>query len=198
MRTSPTDLITPVRPMTKVAIQQEALAILARLYPEALETPCAVPILRFLEEDMEFEYGLRLVVLESMWPREGGARPQEHPDGAGISFSQDRFDLLCRDNVSARFLGAHEFGHAMLHLDQLQVERQDGVPRFAGLKLRSQVKPYMDPEWQADTFASHLLLPEPMLRLVVNDLGWSESRIAGVFKVPRVTIEIRLSPPRAA
>ena len=198
MRRDPSELITPVRPMGKIAIQREALAVLAKLFPEGLETPCAVPILRFLEEDLEFEYNMRFVVRSSTWPTEGGARPKEHPDGAGIALDQDRFNLLRRDNRRARFTAAHEFGHVLLHLDQLRVAWQGDLPYFAGLIPRGKLcKPYMDPEWQADTFANQLLLPEPMLKRVIS-LGWSEFRIADVFKISRSALDIRLNFPRAA
>ena len=198
MRTLPTNLITPVKAMSKAAIRSRALEVLQRLSPESLERPRSVPILRIIEEDLELEFGYRFGIRQSHWAIEGGARPREHPDGAGISLSQDRFDLLVRDNVSARFMAAHELGHIFLHIDQLLVEWRDEIPVFVGQVMSANVKPYRNPEWQANAFASQLLVPEPCLQMALNKFGPDERRLADLFKVPADTIDFRISSRRAA
>lgn len=58
------------------------------------------------------------------------------------------YENACNNVGRDRFTIAHEVGHYFLHRDGFSFARTDG-----------NVPAYRDPEWQANTFASFLLIP---------------------------------------
>jgi Zn-dependent peptidase ImmA (M78 family) len=56
---------------------------------------------------------------------------------------------------------------------------------------RGQVAPYRNPEWQADTFAANILMPEAVVRrLILKGVGPAE--IASTFEVSYSAAQIRV------
>lgn len=102
-----------------------------------------------------------------------------------VVLSGETYDSLQRDHVRARSTVAHELGHAYLHTDQ--------IIGLAGMSLTSQVALHRersshqaceDTEWQANAFASALLVPaEGVQRLFLRLNRHSESEIAEQFGV---------------
>ncbi len=89
-----------------------------------------------------------------------------------ILLSEDWYQQLCDGHPRARYSVAHEFGHTVLHTNQLI--------RLAELNVASQVAmhrggsdhpPYMDTEWQANAFASALLMPACGIRDLEEQFG---------------------------
>jgi Zn-dependent peptidase ImmA (M78 family) len=72
------------------------------------------------------------------------------PDRLLIELRASTYDGLCREQGRPRFTVAHELGHLFLHQKESQ--------RFARASS-SQIQPYENSEWQANTFAAELLMP---------------------------------------
>lgn len=90
------------------------------------------------------------------------------------------YDGACHGNGRDRFTLAHELGHSLLH--------RDAVNSFA--RNEDKIPPYEDPEWQANTFASMLLIPRNEISgLTVDD-------VAQRYEVSRQAAEIALRQTR--
>ena len=91
-----------------------------------------------------------------------------------IVLSSDTYDNLQKGMHRARFTMSHELGHAVMHTDSMlaaslvsasrqktcgAVQNSAAIPRFR----RGQFPAYLDPEWQANKFASFFLMPECLL-----------------------------------
>ena len=91
------------------------------------------------------------------------------PDKKVIYIREDIYERACEGQARDRFTMCHELGHLMMH-------RGVALSRIDPLKPP---KIYRNSEWQADTFASHLLLPNDLLGSyqsimdVMNDFGVS-------------------------
>lgn len=83
----------------------------------------------------------------------GGDHGRTWPDKLLIHIREDVYDGMCRGVGRDRFTVAHEFGHLFMH---------EGVS-FARAWDHT-VKRYCNSEWQANTFASALLIDEEHLR----------------------------------
>jgi hypothetical protein len=86
-----------------------------------------------------------------------------------LVLSADTYDLLRSDHIRARYTVLHEFGHIIQHTAQ--------IIRLAGLSLTSQIAlhrlktehaAYLDTEWQANAFASAMLMPATGVRELTN------------------------------
>lgn len=75
------------------------------------------------------------------------------PDQLIMLIRRDVYDGACRGQGRDRFTLAHELGHLILHGGGRYLERAD--PRAPPPTH----KKWEDSEWQADTFASELLMP---------------------------------------
>ena len=77
-----------------------------------------------------------------------------YPDHGKIVLCESVYDRAARGDPRARFTMAHELGHLALHRNI----------SFARANPKSPPKIYQNSEWQADVFASHLLMPAPLLK----------------------------------
>ena len=68
---------------------------------------------------------------------------------------EDVYEMACNNDGRHRFTIAHEIGHYFLH--------RDGV-KLARLNSNIALQAYRKPEWQANTFASELLMPHKLIR----------------------------------
>ena len=82
----------------------------------------------------------------------GGDHGQTFPEKRLIKLRSDVYDGMCSGSGRDRFTAAHELGHLFLH-------SQAGFARAAD----NTTPAYMNSEWQADTFASHLLMDQQAL-----------------------------------
>jgi len=77
------------------------------------------------------------------------------PADRAIYLREDVYERAVEGQGRDRFTAAHELGHYLHHLD---------VPiKFH--RSTTRLKPYVDSEWQADTFAGALLMPPDRMRL---------------------------------
>lgn len=101
------------------------------------------------------------------------------PDGHRISFRADVYDKLCADEYRARFTGAHEFGHWLLHTgDNLRLERAPSVGKVAAYRMS---------EPQANQFAASILMPKILMKR-----GYTPPLVSRMFGVSLDAARIRL------
>jgi hypothetical protein len=104
-----------------------------------------------------------------------------------ISLSRRTYRALERNDGRARFSLAHELGHAVLHCEMLM--REGAVAhQMAALRRGEPLRheKFEDTEWQANTFASALLMPAMGLASVertVAPFPLSVQAVADVFVV---------------
>jgi hypothetical protein len=107
---------------------------------------------------------------------------------------------LANDVFSENFFRstlAHETGHCIMHVPQLQKKNRPQIFRQAKnedsiqLYRKDNIPVYCNPEWQAWRFAGALLMPEVPLRMMLNDnAGLVE--IAKNFEVNTSFLKARL------
>jgi len=101
-----------------------------------------------------FEHVMQIFFPDFQWE----IKPASEMEEEGITLSadktiylrQDVYENACRGDGRARFTIMHEIGHFFLH-------RPDRVA-LCRLSPGERLKPYENPEWQADTFASEFLM----------------------------------------
>jgi Zn-dependent peptidase ImmA (M78 family) len=76
--------------------------------------------------------------------------------------SEKTYEGACAGKGRDRFTVVHEAFHGIRHRKQIR----EKLVHSGGLVLyrRKTIPPYRDPEWQANTFASAVLMPHPMVR----------------------------------
>lgn len=97
------------------------------------------------------------------------------------------------EEARARFSFFHELGHAVLHGSQLQ---QISKMAEAELQARLEAPPILpvcrDPEWQANAFASALMMPAAGLELLARAGRLSVEVVRREFQVSRSAAGVRL------
>ena len=110
-----------------------------------------LPIGRILEVLPIVVPGFHLEVCE--YEELGEDHGQTDPGKKLIRLRVDVYDGMCSGSGRDRFTAAHEIGHLLLH---------NQVPVFSRADA-SNTPTYMNSEWQADAFASALLMDERTL-----------------------------------
>jgi hypothetical protein len=77
---------------------------------------------------------------------------RENPDGPYIKVRPEVYDAACAGDGRARLTLLHECGHVLLH-------RQVAVHPRKEVDVATELRPYENSEWQANTFAAELLMP---------------------------------------
>ena len=154
-------------PTSKREIADYARRIRRRMQ---LEQKPFFPIVEFLEMTLQSAYEdmtLDIVPVDEMPFKEGETLPGQNT----IRIREDVYYAACNGDGRARFTIAHEIGHFMLHTPDAIV--------LCRMEVGQKLKPYEDPEWQANTFASELLMPPYLIvgmtkRDVMREFGVSE------------------------
>lgn len=109
--------------------------------------------------------------------------------------SQSTYAWLEKGHPRAAFFVAHELGHTVLHTEQLvRLAQMPSNQQQAFHRGLSDHKPYEDTEWQANAFASALLMPAHGLASLEDRYGaLSAVMIAETFKVSYETAGYRLT-----
>lgn len=117
----------------------------------------------------DYEYDVRDE--DEMGDRHGQVEPHRRM----LTLRTDVYERILDNKGRDRFTGCHEVGHAVLHGGSLN-------------RLAPGVRPaiYCDPEWQANTFASAILMPEHMTRTM-----GSVNEVMNEFGVTRDAAEVR-------
>lgn len=157
-----------VKGRSREEIEAVASDFLRTHFPKCLRTPQPVPVLKMLDRLLPEHLGFSFEVEQLPEGLEG----YTHFAGRIVTLSANTYARLEENDGRSRFTAAHELGHVLLHTDELSWTTSEHVshsPQQAViLARRSQIKPYRDPEWQADTFAASLLMPEAMVRRVAS------------------------------
>ena len=153
-------------------LESLALRIIGKHQPTALEKPQAINILDFMFSACD-KFGYKFEVMPL--PRIGLQKAVGCVDNKNKKVLLD-FDVACNASVSYSyfFVTAHELGHLVLHRKYFEngqtpydySDMENGFPQNSRL------------EWQANRFASELLLPRKMVEVVVN----SESLRLGITR----------------
>lgn len=165
------EAIQRVAPRSAASIEADAEACVQAVFPEMeqerrvnlaallwddeavsrLSDALGVPVVfDFIKDDVEFD-----------------AVTEPFVSGLRIALRADVWSLAEAGDGRSRFTLAHEVAHAWLHKNDIL---QGGVVyRDAGLlasqRLLPGMKIYESPEWQANTFASALLMPKGLVKM---------------------------------
>ncbi len=105
------------------------------------------------------------------------AEAKTFPNGT-IQVRESVYDRACKDDPRSRFTLSHELFHALAHCNQMALSRKSTIA----------TKAYRDSEWQANTFAANLLLPD---ELITKYDGMPSQDVSLYLGVSRQCIDIR-------
>lgn len=109
----------------------------------------------------------------------GSAHGLTFPEKAEIWLRDDVYQGVLEHQGRDRFTLAHELGHLLLH---------NGISMARSMKKPSELKPYENSEWQANTFAGALLIPVSTAQRLKSE--WEISEACGVsFDAARVRLD---------
>ncbi len=118
---------------------------------------------------------------------EGFSKSDKERDVIEILASAETYDWLETGYPRGGYFVAHELGHCLLHTDQLVRLAQMPKAQQAALHRGGQVvgyATYLDTEWQANAFASALLMPALGLLALEEEHGeLSPAIVADHFRV---------------
>ena len=145
-----------------------ALKIIRAHQPNALEKPQEINILNFVKLACEkFGYEFKLCQL----PKKGNQQALGCLDTKNKKLLLD-VNMVCRAGSSNMwtFVAAHELGHLVLHRQYFE----DGQSPYDYSDLEGGFPRNNRLEWQANRFASELLLPREMVKNVVSLISFHE------------------------
>lgn len=112
-----------------------------------------------------------------------------------LVLSHRTYQLLRSNHVRARYTVLHELGHIVQHTEQ--IVRLAGLSLMSSLALhRSNVEhpPYLDTEWQANAFASAMLMPARRIKELAERRGnVSAVQVARAFNTSEEAAHYRLT-----
>jgi Zn-dependent peptidase ImmA (M78 family) len=126
---------------------------------------------------------------------EGYARYDRKNHVIEILASESTYHRLENRNPRAGYFVAHELGHCVLHTDQLMRLAQMPTDQQAAFhRGRGGHRPFEDTEWQANAFASALLMPARGIAALQHAYGeLTDSLIADRFGVSLEAAGYRLN-----
>lgn len=169
-------------------IEQIATRFCKRFAPWVLTDPGPFPVLQVFEALGDEIPGITTGVDDMDEKTEG----MLYPDGR-LFISNKTYRGLVSGDGRSRFTATHEFCHALVHKPHLAMAHQRGRPP---LYRRADIKPYQDPEWQADQFATRVLMPTAALQQFILSLPNKMLIVYNVqsqFQVSHEAARVRLS-----
>ncbi len=137
-----------VPPMSEALIARSAAALRKLVQKEDVPR---FPALQIYEMLWAIEPAARFEVVEDHLMGDDDART--YPEKGLILLRESVYDGAARGEGRARFTMCHELGHLVLHR---------GVS-FNRVNPAMPPKIFQNSEWQGDIFASHLMMPAPLL-----------------------------------
>lgn len=164
--------------------------------PHLLTEPQEFPVAEFFEYHLVERYGLNTGVADLPMGIEGVTKP----DGT-IRIAAHVYDQLL-DGIPGRprFTPLHESVHGLVHLPtlrQLEVELIESTMDEPRLYRRSELRPFEDPEWQANRVAEAILMPSQSVQAVLARYGPNPHALMGVFKVSFTAADTRIGHLRS-
>ena len=157
-------------------------------YVQQLRSHCQLdnvfpfPIMHLLEHllpQMFPDMTLMLETVEDMPLVEGETMPGTNT----IHIREDVYYAACAGDGRARFTVAHEIGHFLMHTPDSIV--------LCRLEPGTVLKPFENPEWQADYFAGYLLA------LTEDAMGLSKKQLIQKFQLSEKAAKVTLSRCKA-
>jgi hypothetical protein len=155
--------VPEVKPQSWNDINEIAYREVERFAPQLLTIPAPFPVEAYFDR----------ILFKYEWIQPGVADLGEGyegictPDGR-VLISNGTYEALQKNDGRARFTVAHECYHGICHSRQIKSQL---VESRLSLKRRGQIKPFRDPEWQANVFASALLMPAPSVASLKASIG---------------------------
>ena len=112
------------------------------------------PVMQFLEwfmPQIDKDFSLEILPSSEMGNCHGKTYPIDHK----IFLREDVYERACNDVGRDRFTVSHEIGHYLMH-------KPNNV-QYARMENPKIIPAYMNPEWQANTFAGELLVPHHLI-----------------------------------
>lgn len=186
-------LVPAVSGMSTKEVEALALNIVKWHSPHCLHEPQRLDCIEIWERlgDDDSPYKGLSPKVEILPP---GVEGRTWPDGR-IILAQTTYEAALEGDGRARFTVMHEVMHAIRHIAQLRKMKGRFQSERGILLNRNDLKPYLDPEWQANAFASASLMPASMVLRVTHGLNRHTSieRVSNVFGVSRSAAEYRLN-----
>lgn len=145
-----------VPPISRISIREYTEHIRKVLGITALK----FPIMEFVEfslPEIDFDFSFEIGTFEEM----GGHYGLTIPSEKRMIIREDVYVNACNNNGRDLFTVAHELGHYLMH---------GSLSRVAQSTI---IKPFESSEWQANCFASELLIPvnhPDIIKLSVSDI----------------------------
>lgn len=175
---------------SKADLERSALEALDHFCPNCLQTPSAVPVEEILEYKLFETYSIPFEAANLPFNMEAVTHPRTEHSEPAVQMQHWMYDRLLRGDGRARFTAAHELGHAILHVDEVEVDMVAGEPLDVG---KTRFIPWdRNPERQANIFAAHFLMPTCMVRVVASRRCATSDTVAGVFCISESAASYRL------
>lgn len=113
------------------------------------------PVVEFLEmglSEIDDDFNYEIESFQKM----GGRHGVTYPEKSLIVLREDVYENAVEGVPRDRFTIAHEIGHYLMH-------RPEKIA-FARKNSEEKLAAYLDPEWQANTFAGELLAPPHIIK----------------------------------
>ena len=177
--------VPAVAPLSRAEIEQDATRIITKFKPALLKKPGCFPVLKLF--DALEDYGLEPGVEELS----DGVEGMTYPDGR-VLLSEETYRGAYERQGRPRFTVVHECCHGIKHREQIRRALFDTGEIV--VYRRQSIKPFLDPEWQANVFSSALLMPAQMVRILAEreHRMLLVSTMAEVFGVSFKAAEVRL------
>jgi Zn-dependent peptidase ImmA (M78 family) len=140
-----------------------------------LSTEHFFPVVEFLEfglPRMDDSFVLEIGSIKEM----GGRYGVTYPEQSKIVLREDVYNNAVDGVPRDRFTIAHEIGHYIMH--------SPNRVAFARERKKEKLAPYLDPEWQANTFAGELLAPPKIIKglslIQITELCGVSSEVARI------------------
>ncbi len=177
--------VQPVPGRTWKEIDNDSKKFLKDFSPSLLEELSSFPVVDFIEFRLDM-IGYEMELAELPFGKEAETDFEEKL----IRLSEITYNGIHENNGRNRFTVIHEVGHAILHDSHFRQILRKEKPNT---KLyRKNIKPYEDPECQANVFAACVLMPTNHIKKLAKDNVCIQD-ICEIFKVSYTAVENRLN-----
>lgn len=161
--------------------------------PAALKTPQPLNLVEMLDPYLFLKTDFGLDITAELNPSEEAAT---NFTKRVIELSPGVWEHLCAGQNRARFTAAHEICHVFFHRKQLGELTMDAIDTSIRLYRDERVEPFRNPEWQANTGASFLLMPSPGFEELVTRLQAQRESRSSILKNISTTYRVSIDAAR--
>jgi hypothetical protein len=179
-----------VQGLSYAKIEAVSGSILARHSPRTMTGEQPFDVMKYIDGPLEEEYKVDFSVQDL------GPAVEGKLENRTLVLNTPVYEGLIQGRPRHRFTGAHEVGHAVLHAGQLAA-MQDSAKGAIALFRPNDIPAYENPEWQANAFASSILMPASGVQAIISRNAWigipyAAMAIALRFRVSNEAAEIRI------